>query len=69
MSVVDSINARYGPDKLTVAAAGKTKDWLAQAGNKTPCYMTRWSDLPKAWRTDRRSVIALHFKVKGVVVC
>ncbi|RYG96172.1 MAG: Y-family DNA polymerase [Alphaproteobacteria bacterium] len=49
MSVLDSINARYGRDTLTVAAAGTHKGWAARAENKTPCYTTRWTDLPKAW--------------------
>jgi DNA polymerase V len=49
MSVLDSINARYGRDTLTVAAAGTHKDWAARAENKPPCYMTRWTELPKAW--------------------
>jgi len=49
MSVLDSINARYGRDTLTIAAAGIRKDWAARSENKTPCYTTRWSELPKAW--------------------
>lgn len=49
MSVLDSINAKYGRDTLTVAVAGTRKDWAARAENKTPCYTTRWSELPKAW--------------------
>jgi DNA polymerase V len=49
MSVLDSINARYGWDTLTVAAAGTRKDWVARAENKPPCYTTRWSELPKVW--------------------
>lgn len=49
MSVLDAINARYGRDTLTLAAAGTQKRWAARADNKTPCYTTRWSELPKAW--------------------
>lgn len=49
ISVLDSINARYGRDILTVAAVGTRKDWVARAENKTPCYTTRWGELPKAW--------------------
>jgi DNA polymerase V len=47
MSLLDSINARYGPDTLAIAAAGARKDWVARAENKTPCYTTRGSGLPK----------------------
>jgi len=49
MSVLDGINAKYGRDTLTVAAAGTQKSWTARAENKTSCYTTRWSELPKAW--------------------
>lgn len=49
MSVLDAINARYGRDTLTVAAAGTHKGWAARAENKTPCYTTRWTELPKVW--------------------
>ncbi len=49
MSTLDSINAKYGRDTLTVAAVGTDKGWAARAENKTPCYTTRWNELPKAW--------------------
>lgn len=49
MSVLDSINARYGRDTLIVAAAGTHRGWAARAENKTPYYTTRWTELPKAW--------------------
>lgn len=48
MTTLDSINARYGRDTLTVAAAGTHKAWMARADKKTPCYTTRWNELPKA---------------------
>ena len=48
MATLDSINARYGRDTLTVAAAGTQQSWVARAENKTPCYTTRWTELPKA---------------------
>lgn len=49
MSALDSINAKYGRDTLKVAAGGTHKDWAARVENKTPCYTTRWAELPKAW--------------------
>lgn len=48
MSVLDDINARFGRDTLSVAAIGTQKQWKARAENKTLCYTTRWSELPKA---------------------
>lgn len=47
MAVLDSLNARLGRDTVTVAAAGTAKYWTAKAETKTPCYTTRWSELPK----------------------
>jgi DNA polymerase V len=49
MSVLDGINAKFGRDTLIVAAAGTQKSWIARAENKTPCYTTRWNELPRAW--------------------
>ena len=48
MSVLDSVNAKYGRDTLTIASAGTHKPWAARAESKTPCYTTRWTELPKA---------------------
>jgi DNA polymerase V len=48
MSVLDSINARYGRDTLTIGSTGTNKRWVTRAENKTPCYTTRWKELPKA---------------------
>jgi DNA polymerase V len=47
MTVLDNINARYGRDTLTIASAGTQRGWVALAENKTPCYTTRWGELPK----------------------
>ena len=49
MATLDSINARYGRDTLTIAAAGTQKAWAAWAEKKTPSYTTRWTELPKAF--------------------
>jgi DNA polymerase V len=49
MTALDSLNSRFGRDTLTVAAVGTRKRWLAKAENKTPCYTTRWNELPKAF--------------------
>jgi len=47
MATLDSINAMYGRDTLTAAAAGTQKAWVARAEEKTSCYTTRWTELPK----------------------
>jgi DNA polymerase V len=48
MSVLDSINASYGRDTLTVAAAGIRRHWQARAETKTLRYTACWEELPKA---------------------
>jgi DNA polymerase V len=47
MSVLDGINARYGHDTLTIGSTDTNKRWVTRAENKTPCYTTRWKELPK----------------------
>jgi DNA polymerase V len=49
MNTLDGLNKRFGRDTLCVAAAGTRKRWAAKAENKTPCYTTRWGELPKAF--------------------
>lgn len=47
MATLDGLNARFGRDTVTVGAAGTAKRWIAKAEAKTPCYTTRWDELPK----------------------
>lgn len=49
MATLDGLNKRFGRDTLCVAAAGTRKRWAAKAENRTPCYTTRWGELPKAF--------------------
>jgi DNA polymerase V len=50
MGVRDGINARFRRDTLVIAAAGTGAQhaWSMRAGNKTPPYTTRLTELPKA---------------------
>jgi DNA polymerase V len=47
MAALDSINRRYGRDTLMLGSAGTGGRWVMKAGNRTPKYTTRWTDLPK----------------------
>jgi DNA polymerase V len=49
MAALDSLNARFGRDTVTVAAAGTQKRWVARAENRTQRFTTRWTELPKAY--------------------
>ncbi|KTD64484.1 Y-family DNA polymerase [Legionella spiritensis] len=46
MGVLDGINQRYGRHTIKLAAEGHSKPWAMRAGMRSPCYTTRWSDLP-----------------------
>ena len=48
MEALDSLNNRYGRDTVRLGSAGTTATWSMKAGNKTPCYTTRWDELPVA---------------------
>lgn len=48
MSVLDGLNTRFGRDMVKVAAAGTAQRWIARAENKSQCFTTRWTELPKA---------------------
>lgn len=48
MSVFDSINTRYGSQTIRLAAEGYSKPWAMRSQMRSPCYTTRWNELPVA---------------------
>lgn len=52
MSVVDSVNARYGRFTLTTASAltCSTAPWQMRQARMTPAYTTCWDDIVQVWR-------------------
>lgn len=46
MSLSDSINTRFGSQTIKLAAEGYCKPWAMRADMRSPCYTTRWSELP-----------------------
>jgi DNA polymerase V len=46
METLDAINRRFGRDALRLGSAGTNARWAMRAGNKTPCYTSRWDELP-----------------------
>ncbi len=47
MSVFDRINTRYGRQTIQLAAEGcNSRPWLMRSEMRSPCYTTRWSELP-----------------------
>ncbi|MCE0496232.1 Y-family DNA polymerase [Vibrio salinus] len=47
MSVLDSLNGRYGNDTVFLAAQGTEQKWSMRRDMLTPQYTTRWQDIPK----------------------
>jgi DNA polymerase V len=47
MLVLDSLNDRYGRNKLKFACMGDGKAWQIKQERLSPCYTTRISDFPK----------------------
>ncbi|RAP34864.1 DNA polymerase V, subunit C [Legionella quinlivanii] len=49
MHLMDSVNQKYGARTLRLAAEGFQKSWSMKRQLMSPCYTTRWSDLPIAY--------------------
>lgn len=48
MAAVDRINGRFGRQAVFVARCGIRRPWAMHQTRRSPCYTTRWSDLPVA---------------------
>nr|WP_254722342.1 Y-family DNA polymerase [Gilvimarinus xylanilyticus] len=47
MSVMDSINAKYGTGSVHTAAEGVKKKWAMRQSYRSPSYTTSWNALPR----------------------
>jgi len=48
MQVMDALNTRYGRNTVSVFSSSAPKPWAMRREKMSPCYTTRWSDLPVA---------------------
>lgn len=48
MRVVDQVNGSLGAGTLRLAAEGFTHRWATRFECKSPCYTTRWNEIPFA---------------------
>lgn len=48
MDALDQINARFGRGKARLGLAGKNSEWRMRQENLSPCFTTRWCELPLA---------------------
>ena len=46
MQALDAINRRYGSNTIRIAAEDLSKTWQPKRHLSSPCYTTRWTDLP-----------------------
>jgi len=46
MKTMDKLNRRYGRETIRVASSGFERPWWMARERLSPCYTTRWSDLP-----------------------
>jgi DNA polymerase V len=46
MQALDGLNRRYGRGAVKVSTQGAYKDWQMRQERKSPCYSTRWDELP-----------------------
>jgi len=53
MHAIDRINQLMGRDVVRCAAQGFGRDWKLRQERLSPCYTTRWGDLPEVWVGDR----------------
>jgi DNA polymerase V len=48
MQALDTLNKRYGRGAVKISTQGAYKDWQMRQERKSPCYSTRWDELPVA---------------------
>lgn len=48
METMDKINRNMGRQKLKLGSEGFRQPWKMKQGNKSPCYTTRWLEMPVA---------------------
>ena len=46
MKVFDDIKKKYGRHSIRLAAEGKSMQWKMKSLQRSPCYTTRWDELP-----------------------
>lgn len=46
MATMDAINQRWGRSTIKLASEGKARPWAMRQANKSPCWTTKWDELP-----------------------
>lgn len=46
METMDAINRKWGRSTVKLASEGRAKAWATRVENRSPCWTTKWEDLP-----------------------
>lgn len=46
IETMDAINQKWGRSTIKLASEGAKKSWAMRSENRSPCYTTKWADLP-----------------------
>ena len=46
IETMDAINQKWGRSTIKLASEGANKTWAMRSTNRSPCYTTKWEDLP-----------------------
>nr|WP_277276852.1 Y-family DNA polymerase [Thalassospira lucentensis] len=51
MKAIDQLEGRFGKEAVTVGRVPRSNgpDWFMTSTNRSPCYTTRWQDIPTVW--------------------
>jgi|TARA_A100001391_G_scaffold169790_1_gene130737 DNA polymerase V len=48
MSSIDGLEEKFGRDAVVIGRLPRNRvDWFTKSDNRSPCYTTRWSDIPR----------------------
>jgi len=48
MASIDGLEEKFGRDSVVVGRLPRSRaDWFTRSDNRSPCYTTRWSDIPR----------------------
>ncbi|MES2579422.1 MAG: Y-family DNA polymerase [Pseudomonadota bacterium] len=47
MAAMDKINRKMGKESVKLASEGFARPWKMKQENKSPCYTTKWEDIPR----------------------
>ena len=62
MRVIDCLNQRYGRETVRVASSGIKRPWMMAREFLSPCYTTRWEDIPTVRAGGKPDLLSAELK-------